>query len=527
MSLRVKTLLIIGAVLIGLVVILYLLSQTILLGNYAQLEATTLRRNVERAQNNLTDQISTLAANTSDYAWWDDTYAFAEDHNDAYLENFVPPIFVNLGFNLLVIADENKQVIATRAVDLDTAKEIPIPAGINDFLGADSPLLNHPDLKASTSGIIMLPEGPMLVASQAILTSQLTGPSHGSVIFGQFLNDALIKKLSDALQLPIRIYSLTTANIPADAKNAQAHISADAPIFTSPLDNNTVAGYVLVNDLFDKPALLMEITMPRDIYSQGQSSVSFFLLVLLVVGLVFAVLMILLLEQTVTSRLRALSRDMETISQSGGLSERLEVSGSDELARLGQDVNKMLSALEISQDALHGNDMRLRTVMKVAPILLWSTDKNGVITLLEGKNLDLLGLVPEQSVGKPITEVFRSIPHLVQDVRKTLDGVESEATVPISNLTFDTHYVPLRDENGMVEGMLGIATNITERTHAERALQAATLSLTQKNQQLEYTRNLFRSAVRHLSEGAQQNMDYKEILEYLAFLQRQIDQQQS
>ena len=102
------------------------------------------------------------------------------------------------------------------------------------------------------------------------------------------------------------------------------------------------------------------------------------------------------------------------------MSARLAVSGSDELARLGQDINRMLNALEESQVALHGNDNRLRAVVKAAPIMLWSVDSKSIVTLLEGKNLDLLGLSPSDSIGKPMSEVYRNIPHLIQEVRQAL-----------------------------------------------------------------------------------------------------------
>jgi PAS domain S-box-containing protein len=522
MSLRRKTLLIIGIILIGLVAVLYVLSQTILLNSYAQLEADNTQRNVERALNAISDQMKTLGASDSDYAWWDDTYNFVVDRNSDYMTtNFINPIFTNLEINLLVIVDDKNEVVAQKAVDLDTGEDMPIPDGLDKYLTPDSPLLNHPDLQSNVSGVILLPDSPMLISSQSILTSNLTGPSHGSFIFGLFLNQSLIGTMSDSLKLPITIYPLNSDPLPAEVENARQRITTDVPIYTTPVDSDYIAGYGLVNDISGKPAALVEVNLTRDIYHQGQYSISLFLITLIVVGLVFAALTVLLLEQTVISRLRTLGSAMETISRGGDLSARLDVSGSDELSRLGKDVNQMLSALETTQLKLHGNDMQLRTVVKVAPIMLWSTDSRGRITLLEGKNLDLLGLSPDASVGKVIAEVFSEIPHLVQEIRKALNGEEFSSTLPVSQYVFDAHYVPLRKPDGTLNGMIGVATDITERMKAEAALQEASQNITQKNQQLEYTRNLFRSAVRHMSESVQRGATSTELMEYLEFLQNQ------
>ncbi len=58
-----------------------------------------------------------------------------------------------------------------------------------------------------------------------------------------------------------------------------------------------------------------------------------------------------LLEQTVLSRLAKLSAGVNQIRNSHDLSLRVPVSGKDELAQLGHAVNEMLAALEQSEEA--------------------------------------------------------------------------------------------------------------------------------------------------------------------------------
>jgi methyl-accepting chemotaxis protein len=56
-----------------------------------------------------------------------------------------------------------------------------------------------------------------------------------------------------------------------------------------------------------------------------------------------------------------LSRGMESVSLSGNPSARLTITGDDELASLGHDVNKMLTAIELAQITARQNEERLRT----------------------------------------------------------------------------------------------------------------------------------------------------------------------
>jgi sensor domain CHASE-containing protein len=101
MSLRKKTLIIIGSTIISLIVILYATSRIILLGSFVELEEQNTSRNVERALNALSNELSILDATNSDWALWDDTYTFIEDADEDYIQsNLVDGTFTGLRLNL-------------------------------------------------------------------------------------------------------------------------------------------------------------------------------------------------------------------------------------------------------------------------------------------------------------------------------------------------------------------------------------------------------------------------------------------
>ncbi|MCQ3980540.1 MAG: histidine kinase, partial [Anaerolineae bacterium] len=103
MTLRTKTLLVIGVTLLGLIALLYITGSAIWLDSFAGLEEQITGQNVRRAVNAIFDDLKTLDALAGDYAEWDDTYAFVEDHNPAYVEaNFFDDNFVDLGINLIL-----------------------------------------------------------------------------------------------------------------------------------------------------------------------------------------------------------------------------------------------------------------------------------------------------------------------------------------------------------------------------------------------------------------------------------------
>jgi PAS domain S-box-containing protein len=525
MSLRIKTLLIIGGVLAALVLILYIITQTVLAKSFDQLEEQNVREHVQRALNTLSDQLSTLSSSSLDYAFWDDTYQFMEDHNEDYVTaNLDPVFFANLGVNLEAFISPEGETVFIKAVDLDTGEERPIPEGLTPYISAGSPFLKHEDETTSVSGIVLVDEAPMLLSSAPILQNSLEGPNRGSLIFGRFLDATKIEELSQSLRLPLSIERLDNPDLPPDFLAARDSVMADAPAFVKALDNEHVAGYGLIQDINGNPALLLRVDVPRDIYEQGQSSIQLFLGLLIIVGLIFVAATILLLERTVISRLLRLESDVNDIATSGNIGERVPVSGTDELSGLEKDINRMLESLEKAESASRDSDQRLRMVVRNVQVILWTVDENGLLKLLEGKSLSLVGLQAGQGIGKPAVDIFRNMPQLVDEIRKALNGEAFNSVVPIKDHVFDTRYVPVRDKNGQIAGMVGVATDITDHIEAERALSESADNLKHQQQELERAHSLISSTIGQLKEAVQRGAEKRELSEYLDFVRGQFEQ---
>jgi PAS domain S-box-containing protein len=131
------------------------------------------------------------------------------------------------------------------------------------------------------------------------------------------------------------------------------------------------------------------------------------------------------------------------------------------------------SALERTTAALRVSEARLRTVVASAPIVLWAVDRAGRFTLSDGAGLRALGLEPGQLVGHSAFEVYADVPEVIVHIRRALRGEEFAATVEVGDAIFESHFAPLRDDDGRVAGVIGVSTDVTERATAERALRRA------------------------------------------------------
>jgi PAS domain S-box-containing protein len=114
---------------------------------------------------------------------------------------------------------------------------------------------------------------------------------------------------------------------------------------------------------------------------------------------------------------------------------------------------------------------RLYTVISKMPIVLCALDRQGVFTLSEGKGLEALGLKPGEHVGRSSLDVYRDAPEVLEDFRRALAGEVVTSIRERAGLIFEAWYSPLRDESGEITGVIGVATDVTERHRLQEQMQ--------------------------------------------------------
>ena len=144
-----------------------------------------------------------------------------------------------------------------------------------------------------------------------------------------------------------------------------------------------------------------------------------------------------------------------------------------ELGGLAQNLNSMLDAFDQSQFQLKQSEQYLRAVMANVPTVLSGVDTKGVVTLSEGKGLQLLDLKAGESVGNSIFEIYRDFPELLDACRRCLAGEEATTTIRKGHLAFETRLSPLRDAEGKIIGAIGVSTDVSDRVRAEMTIQQA------------------------------------------------------
>jgi PAS domain-containing protein len=137
------------------------------------------------------------------------------------------------------------------------------------------------------------------------------------------------------------------------------------------------------------------------------------------------------------------------------------------LGAISAQVGQVLARLD-AQHALRESERRVSVLVSNAPIILFSLDHDGLITLYEGCALQALGHMPGEAVGRSVFDVYRDYPAILACVRQALAGEAVAANVCIGERVFDVRCIPER-VGGRVVGVSGVATDSTMRVRADDA----------------------------------------------------------
>lgn len=427
MALRDKTLVLVGTTLLGLIVILYIASQTILLSGFAELEEREARQNVERVRETISSRLDDLSSKAGDWANWDDTYRFVRDGNRSFVQtNPTDETFKQLRINLVLIVNTAGRTVYGKAFDLKRDRQAPLPAGLEEHTSSGKLLLKHRDAHSHFEGILSLPQAPMLVASRPILTSQGTGPIRGTLLMGRYLDDSEVIQVGKNTHVALTLIRFTDSDIPSELRAVSGTLASRNPVLIQALHERFISSYQLVRDVYGKPALVLRADMPRNIYRQGQASIRYFVVWLLAAGLVFALLTLGLLERSVLLPMTSLDSSVNRIATTGNLSARVDPPAKNELGSLAESINAMLDALERSVHGRQESETRYRAVVEQSSdgIFLIEADTKQIIeanaagqTLLGYGPQEILGLTVHDIVGGPPEDVDAQIARVLEKKR--------------------------------------------------------------------------------------------------------------
>lgn len=479
MSLRKKTLYVISVTIIGLVVILYTPSYLILQKNIENMKEEKVQTSIRYILNNISSEISTLDTVTADWSAWNDSYEFVVDLNKKFIDdNLIDESFRRLKVNLIIFLNNDNKIVFSKVFDLENDKELPLPKGINDLFTTNTELFYFKTVDDSKNGIILTREYPLLLAAHPILTSDKKGPSRGALIMARFLNSQILNRISEEIKAPVTIQRLDTPL--STYAISISLIAQEKDIIVRQTNKQFVSGYTVVRDIFKNPILLLNVDIPHTAFKKQQTFLSQLIFYILIIGVVFGLITLLIIEKLVLSRLFHLSSEVDNIGESSNLSARVSISGKDELANLSAKINKTLDALEESNKVIYEDERKFRESIENVGLIVVGIDAEGKINLFNKEAQFTSDYTAKEVMQKPYLPTFFA-PEQIDMINEYMITAADQGffnqdfecfwiTKSGERRTVVWNYIFVKDSNGNNNGIIGFGRDITERKKLEEEL---------------------------------------------------------
>jgi two-component system cell cycle sensor histidine kinase/response regulator CckA len=150
----------------------------------------------------------------------------------------------------------------------------------------------------------------------------------------------------------------------------------------------------------------------------------------------------------------------------------------NELARANEALQADIMKRKQTEEALRKSEERYRALAELAQDFIFIVDRQGSVQYVNRSGAKEFGCRLDEMLGRNIKDLFP--PGISErqknNIQKVIEtgtplNIEHFTKFPNRALWFNTDLIPLKDERGQANSVLGISRDITERKHAEEALR--------------------------------------------------------
>jgi len=315
---------------------IYLLSSSIILNGFSNIEDEINQKTIERFKKVIEDELSTLTITSVGWSSWDDSYAYAtaKVRNDHYVKNnfeietmfdskFTRVSFFDLNLNTLFA----KEYLHAERKILNTDSKI-----LNEF--HEKVLINatRVDLKTPMAGIFVHDKQAEFFTLNPVYPGSGKGHPVGYMGFFRAIDQERLEKLSSIMNFTIHLNI-----IPKVLKN-----SNQIQLINN--QENTLAKINL--DSFDKKMEIhFDFKIPRSIYNYGTNVNTKFLVVLLLVTVLLCFLVYRFFDKYIIKKILIINNELLEISSSKFEKSSVSAFSDDEIGQLSKSINLSLETI--------------------------------------------------------------------------------------------------------------------------------------------------------------------------------------
>jgi sensor domain CHASE-containing protein/nitrogen-specific signal transduction histidine kinase len=422
---------------------IYLGSKIIIEKSYSYLEEEQVKVDLNRTKNALNSLVTIINSSLLGFALWDEMYEYAIDYNNVtkkeknkkFLEqNFQPEIFNAFGsgyINFVILFDTYGKINPAYSGQLnkDKTKFTSLSEEIKHLFQPPNRLakLVIPAGKNSdVVGLINTSKGITILTSHSVRLYSGEGESHGTLMFGRYIDKTAWDSMIKSSKLNMTIYSLNQIKEKKDLQNVYS-LLLTKNVISQPVNLQKRFLYILLKDISGHPIGMIQVVLQRELNLLGQKIINYFNIIFFVSSIIFILLLFYVLRLVIINRLIKINNVITDIRRTQNFNLRVPVKNHDEISLISTQINNMLTTISEVE-------MLLINIINSMPSMIILLDIHLNITNLNSLAETFIQLPTNKARGKPVFELF---PFLKPYHDKLAFVLKEESVQEIEKISYD------------------------------------------------------------------------------------------
>jgi len=282
---------------LALIVVVFASTRYVLVHSFATIEADEARQSVERVKQGLQMELNQLRAAADDNGHWDPAYEFVSGQRPNFVaENFTRSGLDTMRVHVMWVGDNTgKTLVSITTRDVPEGQLGQLEPALINRIQKYALTVVAPNSGSADVRLMRVSGGVLAFSAVRVLRSNHTGPSPGLLVFGHYFDQALIGRIEETSQSPVKLILLETqghasADVSGNVARWLEAPSGDTLIQTN--DGETLDSYVLLRDVDGRPVAVLANSVPHAALKLGRRTITW-VVVALLVGFAFLVLLLL------------------------------------------------------------------------------------------------------------------------------------------------------------------------------------------------------------------------------------------
>jgi len=364
-------------IIIFLMIFIICTSYFVIVGSFSNLEENVVKQDMNRARGIIQSEINDLSLLAGDWSHWDDTYYFVKGENEGYIdETLLDETLENIETIFVIFGDTNNQ--SYYETYYYPEGEV-ILEKVKTEVSRDNLFLDMEERE----GIMVLGGVPIIFSTRFITKSDFSGGDVGTLTMARIIDEEKLEALSDRLGYPLEIF-------PSEESFEEVVMEKDS---------DRIEAFTTINGVFGEP-LTVKISTSRDIYKRGKKAMNFFIISIVLFGLLYILLSYFfnrIISKRITTPLNKISEAAINIGEGKPINVGEYSKAEKEVQYLAQTIDAMKEKIYLSQKKIKdaNKELELKVKKRTEDLMIKNKELEKINKMAIGRELKMAKLKEE------------------------------------------------------------------------------------------------------------------------------------